>query len=453
MDFSLRLFTSLLLFNIFINTAQAADCIPASEMNEIAASFAQFKNLANKEYCFDDSQTSRLLNAIMFMRKTQFDSNMPLSKDELFSGKFASNWWKYFIGRINKFDVQANCPKGVGAYVMGFFGGHTMYVCPLMLSDAFAPLDQASVYMHEARHIDGYPHVTCTKGPRKGINGACDDKISDTGSYSVTVETYAQIAKYAQGVHPASRAYAKSSAIIYADEAFENPVKIDRQQEFMVMTTDRQFHRLNFANGLKITDLGHAPVLGRITMRAEHMVLYPEDKNLPAKYVFASDEGDINQIPNNDVAEYNAQTPAQKAELIDTHSGTQWGVRIYKDKMKMVCSAASATVTEVALNGMPASVLYPKGYNRENRIAYLSMADGSTMEFGCTESGSSVYQPSTMKLDQHYKRIYKAGDVVLGLNYAGQLFQINNGASTPVKTPFDGQVYELMPHQTYNFFD
>lgn len=388
----------------------------------------------------------------MFMRKTQFESNMPLSQDQLFSGKFASNWWNYFIGRINKFDVQTNCPKGVGAYVMGFFGGKTMYVCPLMLSDAFAPLDQASVFMHEARHIDGYPHITCKRGPRKGIQGACDEHISDTGSYSVTVETYAQIAKYAPGVHPASRAYAKSSAIVYADEAFDNPVKIDRQQEFLVMTNDRQFHRLNFQNGLKVTSLGHSPSLGKITMRAEHMVLYPEDKTLPAKYVFANDEGDINQIPNADVAEYNTQTPEQKSTFVDAHSGAQWGVRIFKDKLRMTCSAASATVTEVPTKGLPAHVLYPNGYNRENRLAYLAMADGSLMEFGCTESGSAVYQPSTLKFDQQFKRIYKAGNVVLGLNYEGRLFQINNGVSTPINTPFDGQVYELAPHQVYNFF-
>ena len=78
--------------------------------------------------------------------------------------------------------------------------------------------------MHEARHIDGYPHITCSKGPRKGLQGACDNRITDTGSYDVTVETYAQMAEYSPNLHPALRAYSKASAVIYADEAFaQNP--------------------------------------------------------------------------------------------------------------------------------------------------------------------------------------------------------------------------------------
>lgn len=454
MDFSLRAFLGLFAFIVFTSSSNAADCIPKEEMNDIVATFTQFKDLANKEYCHDGSQTSRLLTALMFMRKTQFDSNMPVSQDEVFSGKFASSWWKYFIGRITKFNVQTNCPKGVGAYVMGFFGGKTMYVCPLMLSDAFAPLDQASVMMHEARHIDGYPHVTCKRGPRKGIQGACDTEIADGGSYAVTVETYAQIAKYAPQVHPASRAYAKASAIIYADEAFDVPVKIDRQQEFMVMTNDRQFHQVSFANGVKTTALGQSPALGRVLMRGEHKVLYPEDKTLPAKYVFENNEGDVVQVPGADVTDYNSQTPEQKAQFVDAHSGTQWGARFFKNKVRYTCTATATAASEQSLPSAPLAILYPNGYNREMRSAFVAMENGSVMEFACSESGNFSLQPANLKLDQPYKRIYKADKVVLGLNHDGRLFQINlaNGTSTPVATAFDGQVYELMPHQEYGFF-
>lgn len=250
---------------IIISNARAADCIPASEMNEIASKFTQFKNLAGKEYCYDDSSTARLLAGIMFMRQTKFSSSMPASSDEMFSGKFASNWWNYFTGRINKFNVQSNCPKGAGAFVQPAFGGKTMFVCPLMLSDAFSALDSASVYMHEARHIDGFPHTTCTNGPRKGLQGACDTRIADGGSYAVTVETYAQIARYGESVHPAMKAYSKASSLIYAFEAFEYPVRINFTPDFVVMTKDLSFHQVTTGNGpMKIAKLGSAPHLGQV---------------------------------------------------------------------------------------------------------------------------------------------------------------------------------------------
>ncbi len=71
----------------------------------------------------------------MFMRKTAFAVSMPTSADELFSGRFASDWYGYFTGRITSFEVQTSCPKGVIAYV--YFFGTAMYVCPTALTPKF----------------------------------------------------------------------------------------------------------------------------------------------------------------------------------------------------------------------------------------------------------------------------------------------------------------------------
>ena len=122
----------------------------------------------------------------------------------------------------------------MGAYVYGYFD-QTMYVCTMMLTSDFTSLDRASVFMHEARHIDGFPHTTCHEGPREGIRGACDFQISDGGSYAVSVETYAQIAKYATEVHPALRAYSRAAAVTYSDEAFVHTPSIDRTKGLVVL--------------------------------------------------------------------------------------------------------------------------------------------------------------------------------------------------------------------------
>lgn len=436
--------------------AQAAEkqnCISRIEMQEIANHFTQFKEVAEKgDYCFDGSQTSHLLAGLMFMRKTQFTSSMPNSPDELFSGRFANAWYDYFIGRINQLEVQESCPKGVGAFV--YFFGTTMFVCPMLLTDNFTALDRASVMMHEARHIDGFPHMTCTNGPRQGLNGACDTRISDGGSYAVTVETYAQLAAYAGDIHPALRAYARSSAVLYADEAFETPARVARTLQFLVMTKDQQFHtvRIN-GTGVESQTLGRSPALGHLIMRGQHMILYPDDKTLTAKYVFARNEGDIQQAAGDIATEYNSQTPQQRAQLVDVHIGGQWSAKIFADKTAMSCDPRSDARNEITFNGeTAASMIYPNGYDRGANKAHIIMNSGRVFEMGC-ENKVGYARVANMEFDQKFKRIHKAGNEVVGLSQDGHLFRISGSRSTPLETPFDGQIHDLAPNQFVEFFD
>lgn len=430
---------------------EAAECVPASEMTAIAQHFTQFRNLAGREYCLNGSHESHLIAGLMFMRQTQFAASMPKSADELFSGEFAGDWYRYFIGRINDLSIQASCPKGVGAYVYMF--GNTMYVCPMLLSDNFTALDRASVMMHEARHIDGFPHMTCTRGPREGLQGACDRSIGQHGSYGVTVETYAQIAAYAPAIHPALRSYARSSAVVYADEAFESPVRISRAQQFLLLTTQGEFHTLNLNGGVTTNQLGSAPALGKIVMRGQHMILYPDDKNLPAKYVFARNEGEIQQAAGDIAVEYNTATPAQRGEWVDVHIGSQWSARLLKNKAKIGCDPRSENTVDVGTGGeTPVALVYPNGYERGSKSAHVAMASGKIFEMGC-ENGRAFLRASAFAFDQAYKRIHKAGSDMVGLTKDGRLFKISGTTSLPIATSLDGRVHELAPNQFIEFLD
>lgn len=428
-----------------------AQCVPKAEMQEIAGHFKQFAPQANADYCFDGSQVSNLIASLMFMRHTAFSPNMNPSKDELFTGRFAKSWYDYFIGRINVLEIVASCPKGVVAYVYAF-GGKTMYACPLALTDTFSALDRASVFMHEARHIDGYPHMTCSKGPRQGLNGACDKKISDGGSYAVTVETYAQIAKYATELHPAMKAYARSSAIVYADEAFEVPVKISRTESLLVLNSDLEFHALNVASGAAKL-LGNAPAAGHIIHRAQHLVLFPDDKNLKAEYVFAQNEGKIDQSPGDVFTEYNAQTPEEKAKLVDFHSGAQWSARVYKTSIKLVCDPNAATVNELQMPAgqVAANLIYVNGYDRGVYSTNLVTDSGAVYEVGCANK-KGYLKTSSVKFDQNFKRLYKVSGRTVGLTEGGKLFVVDGGKSIPLANDL-GTVWEIIPFQTFDFFE
>jgi len=431
----------------------SATCVPQSEMREIAQNFRQFKSLADRgEYCFDGSQTSHLIAGIMFMRKTQFSAAMPKSGDELFSGTFATNWYEYFIGRIDEFQIPANCPKGVGAYV--YFFGNTMYVCPMLLTDNFTAMDRASVFMHEARHIDGFPHVTCSRGPRRGLNGACDSSIQDHGSYGVTVETYAQLSRYAGDLHPALRAYARAAATTYADEAFETPVNVARKEQLLLMTTNKELHALN-PKTAETLQLGSAPALGVVVMRAQHMILFPEDRTLQAKYMFARSEGDIQQAAGDIAVEYNNQTPAIRANLLDVHIATQWSAQVYPDKVRLSCNPRAEGYQDVALpDGERAkNLIYPNGYDRAATQINLTVESGKILEIGCRTTSDGYVRLSTLNFDQPYKRMQKVGSDVIGLTTDGRLFRVENGKSVALQTALDGKVYEMVPNSHVDFFD
>ena len=135
------------------------------------------------------------------------------------------------------------------------------------------------------------------------------------------------------------------------------------------------------------------------------------------------------------------------------HIGAQWSARMYHDHLKFTCDPGSSATNDVSTNGqVPVSALYPTGYDRAAASALFVSESGQIMEFGC--SGSRGYvRASTQKFDQYYKRVQRAGSEVLGLTKDGRLFKINGATSSPLQTSADGQIYELVPYQTYRFFD
>jgi hypothetical protein len=457
---------SILLLSLLLSTfvfaddgtavAPAADCVSKAEMQEIARDFTQFQAQAQKDYCYDDSHISALIQTLMYMRHTAFSPIMNPSQDELFTGRFAQSWYQYFQNLVSKVEIVSSCPKGVVAYVYGLFGGDTMYACPLALTSTFSALDRASVFMHEARHLDGFPHVTCSRGPRKGIQGACDSRIADGGSYAVTVETYAQLGKYALDVHPALKAYARASAVVYADEAFETPVKIGRSENLLVMNSDLDFYNLDLATGQAVK-LGKSPYAGRIVRRAQHMILFPFDKSLKNEYLFSKDEGTISQNAGELFQEYNDQTPDQRANLVDLHVGTQFSARIYKTSVRFTCDPSSASTTDINFPAAQtaSNLVYLTGYSREASSTFVQTVDGSVFEIGCANK-KAFLKASTMQLDQKYATVHKLGTQVLGLTSGKQIYKLelnSNGPSRSQLLATDlGQIIEMTPFQTFDFY-
>jgi hypothetical protein len=254
-------------------------------------------------------------------------------------------------------------------------------------------------------------------------------------------------------LHPALKAYARASAVIYADEAFQTPVKINRTENLLVMGADLQFHSLNVATGA-VTDLGKSPSAGHIIKRAQHMVIFPDDKTLKAEYVFAKNEGTIEQSPGDMFVDYNNQTPEQKANLVDFHVGAQWSARVYKNSIRFVCDPTSPATTDVQIpaNEVASNLIYINGYDRGVYSTNLVMQSGAIYELGCANKAAYLKAAPSVKLDQNYKRLYKIAGGTVGLTAEGKMFMVDGGKSTPLKAEL-GKVLEITPFQTYEFFE
>jgi len=400
-------------------------CISASDMTEIAKYFSQFKNLSGKEYCNDESQTAYLLAGLNYIRKVQFSESMVNSPDELFTGKFAKDWFGYFTKRINKIQVETNCPTGVIAFVYGgFMADSTMHACPMALTNAFTALDLASVFLHEARHLDGFPHVMCSEGPRAGLQGACDKKISDGGSYAVTVETYTQLGQYGKDINPAFRAIAQASALIYGAEAFQQKVKINTEEAFLALTSDKKIYKID-SNLTKAPQvLGATSDLGHFIKSKMGLVIMPNDKNKQMVRVFPT--GETQSMAN----EYNTSSVSDRQNVVDYYFAWTWNARIEKNKVRFFCDKREKPTQSVDVS-FPANVdaqaiIYTEGYTPNQNYALVTTSQG-LYKISC-ESGKGQIAAAQNRIDADILRVHKANNVTLALTKTGEVLNLSSQA-------------------------
>lgn len=436
-------------------TSMASSCLTAQEMTELAQDFNQFRDLADKGgYCYDGSDESGLIASLMFLKKTQFANQMDRSPDELFSGRFASDWYGYFKKRIRRVVIEKSCQRGVGAFV--YMKNPVMFVCPFLMTSRFSALDRASVMMHEARHIDGYGHITCSRGPRAGMRGACDPRISDGGSYAVTVETYSQAAKYASSLHPAIRAFARAAAVTYAEETFETPARVNRQAELTLLTETGEFVTATIAQrgDLQFQKEGQTPYLGRINMRANQMILFPSDRTQFACAVFAQNQGETGFDPDELVATYNQLSPAERSEWVDIHSSTQWSAVLRTGSIELKCNPTSHQTQSVSVQADgPVGTVYPSGYSRSAASAHFMARSGRIYEYGCDRKKKAFVRATSLGFDQQYTRVLKVGAWTYGLRADGELFLIQGRASRPLSPAGLDRIIEMVPTGRFQFFD
>lgn len=174
--------------------------------------------------------------------------------------KLSPNPWAFFSSRINDivFETDASydgfCGKnpGVIAFVAGAQDG-IMHICPSAAAQDIFTL--SAILVHESRHQDGFPHVNCQHGDyATEAVPACDTNYKEAGSYGIQTEYYVKVSK-ANGVDPAIRQEARSSALLYFMQRFNQlPLGI---KNGAVLADNSE--TVNFYDGKSLTPMFQAP--------------------------------------------------------------------------------------------------------------------------------------------------------------------------------------------------
>ncbi len=223
---------SLLLTAVHSGYALGEQCFSKGEVEELSQSFTQLKPFlgTRDEVCNSElgDQWTKVIESLLDLKKLNLTKETPYHTKDDFSFKAISDggWWDYFTNRANQFVLHGSmCRTGAVAYVHPFFEG-VIHLCPPYYEQD--RIGRAEVLLHEVRHFDGHGHVTCSRGPDMGIQGACDTALEEKGSYAVSMQANLAMGLRGQNFSEAERALGRASALYLLHARFnkETDVKI-----------------------------------------------------------------------------------------------------------------------------------------------------------------------------------------------------------------------------------
>ncbi len=205
-------------------SAQAAQCLDEKVVSSVKEIISlEGENWDKEDLCDPSTNTYKTLEMLSLIKQISF-ADRQIKMGPFDQQILPKDFWGYFQEHVSYIVNEDECRKGVVAFVYGAWKDRVVHLCPYFYEDSFNIYERAETVLHEARHFEGFGHVTCVrKGPRTGQAGACDNNIQEKGSYAVTVESLAKMGFLAEGLADPVRAQLKNSSLVY-DEAFNEPI-------------------------------------------------------------------------------------------------------------------------------------------------------------------------------------------------------------------------------------
>lgn len=216
--------------------ANPADCYnPSRIQNEVTPQFKVTFRDPNLQYryCDPNNVMYQAFQALLYLKDLP---QVAVATDESDQGILGNRPYDFLTSHISELSFEADGGRNCGYGTMAFVENQqpTIHICPWI--NNFDVLTNAGVFIHESRHVDGYPHVLCDHGPYRNSGFACDPSYQTRGSYAAGTEFEVKISR-SESVNQATRLLAQGYAITDFMEHF-NQLPLDIRQGLLLESSD-----------------------------------------------------------------------------------------------------------------------------------------------------------------------------------------------------------------------
>lgn len=426
------LIATVLITLLFTFSAQAQSsnvtCISSDDMNIIGQSFRQIQNRLNdslEEYCEADlgKEWFSLSKSLEILKNIK--QNPPaLDIDDAFTYKAISekNWWDYFTNRASSFTLERSCQEGVVAFVYGGFGGGNgnIHICPFFFEQEL--YSQASVMMHEVRHFDGHRHVTCSQGQEEGNDGACDTRISNKGSYAISVQTMVGMAR-SKDIPKAESSLLQSEALYMAFNKFNQTPQVKINNAVILSSKTGEVFKWN-PKKETVKKVGQLNEPAVVLNSYNKFTIYPLDTNVPA-YRMDQELTERQKSIGLFAVEFNKETPSEK-EKYKNISYLGAGGLLKGNTLITICDNQSLFSVNLKKRGEFVSMISMSGDDFDQvRTSLLLSKNGELVAFECRdrESNDIVFKNTGLRFDGN------ASDILESFSLDGNQYAVLKGGS------------------------
>lgn len=206
-------------------------CITAQKAQQYVRDFnINVSSFGGMELCNANVDTKKLFNDLQLIEKGQFSG----SEKNIFIGNFvdSNNYYGWAQRQTAGVRRGQDIPTATAYNSSGYF----------TMQDGWARLSslgRVGVFLHEARHTEGYYHVQCDQGPYKNVAMAgCDETLREGGSHGVEMEYYSRVVLQGENFHPVYKQMARLMNLGRANFVFNETVM--KSQEILVASGDKE---------------------------------------------------------------------------------------------------------------------------------------------------------------------------------------------------------------------
>lgn len=454
------------LFSGIAHATESGECISREDAKKIKSRF-NIQVEHNEDLCDPKrSYTHKIIKALLLADGLEL--NGPKAAAPWNQEILPSKWLNYLQALSSNIlgssrDYWEDCDEYTRAYVRPQYFSDTMFVCKRLFS--YDVTEILGVLLHEARHHQGYDHVNCQQGSKKGFSNGCDESIHEKGSYAVSVESSVKMGITATNLHPAVQKAARGNVLVQND-SFNAPVY--NLKYFTFLKTDKgEIFRFNGKNLVQVQDPELSEPSRLFPRSFGEAVVFPQDVSLPAFRIGYATGKKLRKMEV-------AGTYMRLYNSLETNTRSTVTDLVYASPSSPISAWLQGSTLEINYQENPGDqentmqqIVFSEGV--PTRIYTIDDLNATTKNrIYVTNGADEMFRIEILKGKQHqitkipnpiqgYKYISKIGNKRYALNPQGQVMQLEEGKATPVKELVNHRFTEmsraLMHAEEMSFMD